>query len=229
MFKHEGDPVRSALENALSGTLRTRLRGGGSSVRRLSLPSRGKDEGGAGKQGREAGLGIPAGRRWEREGRGAGRAGMVAPERNQKGNGVGEAESVGDLKVHSFHKQWDNYYVPNAKCMAEKPVPATPAASYCLTGGLRTAAHGRTDGRTNMQAPAQDWPDHAALEPGLTGLGPQTRISAGPALPPLGGPRPGPARSAVEKGDTWPPRSARFSSAQSGRVVSGLPESPGGF
>lgn len=125
---------------------------------------------------------------------------MVAPERKQKGDGVGEAESVEDLKIHSFHKQWDNYYVPNAKCVAEKPAPSTPAASYCLAGGLRTAAHGRTDGRTNIQAPAQDWPNHAAPEPGPTGLGPQTEISAGPALPPLGGPRPGPARFAVGAG-----------------------------
>ena len=98
----------SALEKALGGTVWTRLGGGGRSVS-SPLQSSGKDQGCAGTQGREAGRGIHAGRRWEREGRGARQGGMVAPERKQKGDGVGEAESVWDLKIHSFHKQWNDY------------------------------------------------------------------------------------------------------------------------
>lgn len=155
---------------------------------------------------------------------------MVAPERKQKGDGVGEAESVEDLKIHSFHKQWDNYYVPNAKCVAEKPAPSTPAASYCLAGGLRTAAHGRTDGRTD---------EHTSACSGLA----QPRRSGARTHRPrsadgnLGRPRPPAARGSAPRprplrcgsGDTWPPRSARFSSVEPGRVVSGLPESPGAF
>lgn len=78
----------------------------------------------------------------------------MAPERKQKGNGVGETEPVWDLNIHSLHKQWNDYYVPNAQCVAAKPAPATPAGNYFLAGALRTVAHERTDGREDEEAGA---------------------------------------------------------------------------
>lgn len=138
---------------------------------------------------------------------------MVAPERKQKGDGVGEAESVWDLKIHSFHKQWNDYHVPNAKCVAAKPAPATPAANYCLAGALRTVAHGRTDGRTEgrtcrrLLRTGQTTP---LRRPDLEASVRRCKISAGPALPPLGGPHAGPARASVG-GGTYGLRALRVS------------------
>lgn len=66
----------------------------------------------------------------------------------------------------------------------------------------RPRMDGRTDGRTNKQAPAPDWPNHAAPEPGSRGLGPEMRISAGAFLPPLGVRAPAPPAPRWEMGRT---------------------------
>ena len=153
----------------------------------------------------------------------------MAPERKQKGDGVGETESVWDLNIHSFHKQWNEYYVPNAKCVAAKPAPATPAANYCLAGALRTVAHewtdGRTEGRTSRRllrtgqtTPLRSPDLEASVRRCESRPAPSSRRSGS-------APRPRPLLGG--RWDARPPRSARFSSAQPGRVVSGLPEAPG--
>lgn len=161
---------------------------------------------------------------------------MVAPDRKRKGVGVGEAGT--SRSIHSTNSGTTTIcpapsaWQQNRSRCAHSIAPATPAGNYCLAGALRTAAHGRTDGRrtegSTCRRPLKTGQTTPLRSPDLEAwvlrrksrLAPPSRSSGVRAPAP-----PAPRR----RWATWPPRSARFTAAQPGRVASGLSGSPGAF